>query len=132
MDKQPSDKQDPRRWCQAARRNGAACHAAPLFGSPYCFVHDPGRASDRARARRLGGFRRTRPLAEPVPMVPLRNADAIRLILEETCGEVRRLEPGVAKARTIAYIAGVALRVLEVGELEARVAALEQVTRRKE
>jgi hypothetical protein len=66
-------------------------------------------------------------MSEQVPLAPLGNADAIRLLLEETCGEVRRLEPGVAKARTIAYIAGVALRVLEVGELEARVAALEQV-----
>jgi hypothetical protein len=70
-------------------------------------------------------------MAEQVPLAPLGNADAIRLILEETCGEVRRLEPGVAKARTIAYIAGVALRVLEVGELEARVDALEQLARGK-
>lgn len=39
------------------------------------------------------------------------------------------LESSIARSRTLAYLAQMALKALEVGELEERVRALEQVTR---
>ncbi len=103
------------------------CQAAPVKDGDHCFWHSPEYAEDVAEARRLGGLRRRREVAV---------SGAYEVNGLETVGDLRRLlviasldtlglENSIARARTLGYLVGVARKLLETGELEERLAALE-------
>ena len=103
------------------------CQAAPVKDGDHCFWHSPECAEDVAEARRLGGLRRRREVAV---------SGAYEVNGLETVGDLRRLlviasldtlglENSIARARTLGYLVGVAGKLLETGELEERLAALE-------
>ena len=103
------------------------CQAAPVKDGDHCFWHSPEYAEDAAEARRLGGLRRRREVAV---------SGAYEVNGLETVGDLRRLlviasldtlglENSIARARTLGYLVGVAGKLLETGELEERLAALE-------
>ena len=103
------------------------CPAAPVKDGDHCFWHSPEYAEDVAEARRLGGLRRRREVAV---------SGAYEVNGLETVGDLRRLlviaaldtlglENSIARARTLGYLVGVAGKLLETGELEERLAALE-------
>ena len=103
------------------------CRAAPVKDGDHCFWHSPEYAEDVAEARRLGGLRRRREVAV---------SGAYEVNGLETVGDLRRLlviasldtlglENSIARARTLGYLVGVAGKLLETGELEKRLAALE-------
>jgi hypothetical protein len=113
----------------------------PLQGGRFCYIHDPARARDRADSRRRAGqatrgrrsageaTRGPRAVPPDADPVPLRTVDAVLTVLERTVGETLALPRSVARSRTVGALLGVALKALEVGEWEARLAALEQQTR---
>ena len=103
------------------------CQAAPVKDGDHCFWHSPEYAEDVAEARRLGGLRRRREVTV---------SGAYEVNGLETVGDLRRLlviasldtlglENSIARARTLGYLVGVAGKLLETGELEERLAALE-------
>ncbi len=103
------------------------CQASPVKDGDHCFWHSPEYAEDVAEARRLGGLRRRREVAV---------SGAYEVNGLETVGDLRRLlviaaldtlglENSIARARTLGYLVGVAGKLLETGELEERLAALE-------
>ena len=103
------------------------CQAAPVKDGDHCFWHSPEYAEDVAEARRLGALRRRREVAV---------SGAYEVNGLETVGDLRRLlviasldtlglENSIARARTLGYLVGVAGKLLETGELEERLAALE-------
>ena len=103
------------------------CQAAPVKDRDHCFWHSPEHAEDVAEARRLGGLRRRREVTV---------SGAYEVNGLETVGDLRRLlviasldtlglENSIARARTLGYLVGVAGKLLETGELEERLAALE-------
>ena len=103
------------------------CQAAPVKDGDHCFWHSPEYAEDVAEARRLGGLRRRREVAV---------SGAYEVNGLETVGDLWRLlviasldtlglENSIARARTLGYLVGVAGKLLETGELEERLAALE-------
>ena len=103
------------------------CQAAPVKDGDHCFWHSPEYAEDVAEARRLGGLRRRREVAV---------SGAYEVNGLETVGDLRRLlviasldtlglENSIARARTLGYLVGVAGKLLETGEVEERLAALE-------
>jgi hypothetical protein len=103
------------------------CQAAPVKDRDHCFWHSPEYAEDVAEARRLGGLRRRREVTV---------SGAYEVNGLETVGDLRRLlviasldtlglENSIARARTLGYLVGVAGKLLETGELEERLAALE-------
>ena len=103
------------------------CQAAPVKDGDHCFWHSPEYAEDVAEARRLGGLRRRREVAV---------SGAYEVNGLETVGDLRRLlviasldtlglENSIARARTLGDLVGVAGKLLETGELEERLAALE-------
>ncbi len=113
--------------CTGRNRRGAPCGMAPVTGSPYCFAHSPERARERAEAREHGGRHRqsgsgTMVSAEPVQ---LRDLASLQTLLENAVSDTLQQENSAQRSRTIGYLAGIALRALEVGELEERLAALE-------
>jgi hypothetical protein len=98
---------------------------------------DPDRARDYQREyRRLrrAGDACTTPGTSPVP-VPFRlqtAQDVIDLLQEQVEAVRAEREAGtLEKARTVGYLAGVALKAIEAGNLAARIEALEAVLKQR-
>jgi hypothetical protein len=108
---------------------------APVAGSDpaRCFNHAPERAPERAKARKRGGEATRTPhlfglSAEPAA---LRDVGSVQTVLERTVHETLAQANGHERSRAIGALLMIALKALEVGELEGRLAALEeQLTRR--
>jgi hypothetical protein len=100
----------------------------PLTGSPWCFTHSPERGAARAQARTRGGQSRRTPVAMEPPDQPpqLRDVPGIQIQLERAFLDTLLQSNGAQRSRTLGYLLGIALRIVEVGELEARIAAIEQ------
>jgi len=107
---------------------GRRCEAPPGRGSSYCYWHDPDKADDLAEAQRLGGLRRRRErtIAAAYDFSGLGSVEAIRRILEIAATDAFYLENSIARARVLISAGLAAVKLLEVGELEARLAALEE------
>jgi hypothetical protein len=116
-----------KRTCKAQRADGQPCRAAPLVGSEFCSVHDPANAEAIAEARRLGGMRRKREVtvAGAYDFPGLTSVPEIRRLLDIAAVDVLGLENGVARIRAMIALALAAAKLLEVGELEEHIAALE-------
>jgi hypothetical protein len=97
----------------------------------YCFWHHPEHAEEAAEARRLGGLRRRKEKITQgaYDFDGLQTVSQIRRLLEVAAVDTLGLENSVARSRTLAYLSQVALKALEVGELEERVQALEEAMR---
>lgn len=108
--------------CQATNQKGKPCEAAPLTGRPYCFAHDPEAAEARDTARRRGGEHSRR---RPVELVELRSAEDVRAALERILAETLALKNSVRRNRAAGYLLSILLKAVEAGELEERIAALE-------
>jgi hypothetical protein len=116
----------PHRCCFI--RDGVACRATPLRDQPFCFWHSPDHTAEAAEARRLGGLRRKRErtVAGAYAIEALDSVLAIRRLVEIATLDALGLENTLARARTLASLALVALRLLDAGELEARLETLEE------
>jgi hypothetical protein len=101
---------------------------APLSDSAFCFAHSPSAAPKRAKARQAGGRARAVPRLFEVPTepVPLRAVADVVKILEQVTAETLCLRPGADRSRAIGSLLLLALKALETGELENRIAALEE------
>lgn len=119
-----------KRTCHAITAMGGPCRAAPLRDGRFCLLHSPEHAEEAAEARRLGGLRRRREatLAGAYEFEGLESVAQIRRLLEVAVIDTLALENSVARSRTLAHLAQVALKTLEVGEFEARLRALEAAT----
>ena len=115
------------RVCQATKDDGSRCEAAPLTDGEHCFWHSPEHAEEVAEAGRLGGLRRRREktVAAAYNIEGLESVGAIRRLIEIAALDTLGLENSIARSRTLAYLSGVALKVLEVGEFQERLQALE-------
>ena len=115
------------RTCKARNVRGQPCNATSLRDQDFCFWHAPDRAPEAAEARRLGGLRRRREatLAGAYEFAGLTTTPDLRRLLEIAALDCLGLENSIARARALTAIVQVGARLLEVGELEDRLAALE-------
>ena len=115
------------RRCTFTLANGRPCRAAPLREEPFFFWHSPGNEEEAAEARRLGGLRRRREKAVSgaYDFAGLGSVEAIRRILEIATIDALGLENSIVRSRTLISAAMAAAKLLETGELEARIAILE-------
>jgi hypothetical protein len=113
--------------CRQLLPSGRPCRAFPLRDSAFCFWHTPEKEEEAAEARRLGGLRRRREktVAGAYDFAGLGSVESIRRILEIATLDALGLDNSIARARVLIAAALAAARLLEVGELEARVEALE-------
>ena len=90
-------------------------------------MHSPEYAEEIAEARRLGGLRRRREVAVAgaYEFNGLETVAELRRLLQIAALDTLGLENSIARARTLGYLVGVAGKLLETGELEQRLAALE-------
>ena len=117
------------RTCSFAKVDGQPCGAPPLRDGEFCVMHDPDHADEMAEARRLGGLRRRKEKAVSgaYEIEGLETVGQIRRLIEIAVLDTLGLENSIARSRTLAYLAHVALKVLEVGEFQERLQALEAV-----
>lgn len=119
--------------CAAKTTAGKPCSATALPGGRYCLFHDPEHAERCAEGRRHGGVHRnqTRSCLDPdAPDVVIHGAKDVCTLIVTTINDVRkgRIDPKIAN--TIGFLAGVAIKAFEVGELEARLNELESAVSR--
>ena len=117
------------RRCVFVMADGQGCRASPLRDGRHCFLHDPERAADAAEARRLGGLRRRREstLEIAYELAGLDSVEGIRRLLEIVVADALSLDSGIGRLRVLIAAVSAAARLLDVGELEARIVALEAI-----
>jgi hypothetical protein len=91
-------------------------------------MHSPDHAQEVQEARRLGGLRRKREvtITGAYDFEGLDTIEGIRRLIEVAVMDTLGMENSISRNRTLAYLAQVALRTLEVSNLEERIMALEQ------
>ena len=111
----------------ASNKEGEQCGVAPLRDGSLCFWHSPDHADEAAAARKLGGQRRRREstLAGAYEIGPLDTVGGIRRVLEIVTYDGLGMEISVARGRLLIAAMQTLTKLLEVGELEQRVANLE-------
>jgi len=111
--------------------DGRRCGAPALRGEEFCLFHSPAHEEEAAEARRLGGLRRRKEktVAGAYEFEGLGSVADIQRLLEIAVLDTLALENSVARSRTLAYLSQTALKCLEVGELEERLALLEAAVR---
>ena len=122
------------RTCLGVNQQQEPCRQAPLKNSDYCFWHSPEHETEAAEARRLGGLRRRREgaLSGAYELDSLASTPDLRRLLEVAAFDALGLENSVARVRALTAIVQVGARLLETGELEARVTALEATIRSRQ
>ncbi len=117
-----------RRICAQKHPSGEPCGAPPIRGEDFCFWHHPEYADDAAQARRMGGLRSRREstVAGAYELEGIDTVVGLRRVLEIAILDSLGLDNGIARARTLGYLVGVSLKALELGDLEDRIAVLEQ------
>ena len=121
------------RGCQFIMPDGRRCGAPALRGEEFCLFHSPAHEEEAAEARRLGGLRRRKEktLAGAYEFEGLGSVADIQRLLEIAVLDTLALENSVARSRTLAYLSQTALKCLEVGDLEERLALLEAAVRNR-
>jgi len=94
-------------------------------------MHDPAHAAEVQEARRLGGLRRKREatLSGAYDFQGLTSVEQIRRLLEIAVLDSLGLDNSLGRARPLIAAAQAAAKLLETGELEDRLAALEAAVR---
>lgn len=113
--------------CAGRQRDGRQCGAPPMRDEEFCLFHSPEHAEDAAEARRLGGLRRRREktVVGVYDLEALGSVAAIRRILHIAVVDTLGLDNSLARSRTLIAAVQAATRLLEAGELEGRITALE-------
>ena len=121
------------RLCAFRKPNGQPCGSPPLHGGEFCFMHSPERIKEVQDARHLGGLRRKREsaISSAFLLESLKSIEGVRRLIDLAALDTAALDNSVARNRTLLYAAVVALNALEKGDLEERIAALEEITRVK-
>jgi hypothetical protein len=118
------------RGCTFQMPDGRLCRASAIRGERYCYMHDPAKAEEAAEARRLGGIRRRRErtLGGAYELAGVRTLDDLLRVVEIAVFDLLGLDNSIARARALLHGALVGAKLLETGELEERIAALELAT----
>ncbi|MDO8615029.1 MAG: hypothetical protein Q7T33_04765 [Dehalococcoidia bacterium] len=115
------------RACKFRKDSGEPCRAPPLQDGDFCLWHSPEHAEEVAEARKLGGLRRRRErtVSGAYDFEGVETIGQIQRLLNIAVLDTLGLENSVARSRTLAYLAQVGLKVLEVADFADRIAALE-------
>lgn len=113
--------------CTSRRADGRPCRATPMTDEPFCFWHSPQTAEDADQARRLGGAhrRKKKTIATVYGVQGLRAIEDLQSLLETATFETLALDNSISRNRALAGMVATAAKLIEVGELEERLATLE-------
>lgn len=109
--------------CEATRASGDRCRAQALPGRPKCFAHDEDNRELANAARRKGG-QNSGNVVRAARRIPRDMSDLVKRLLEAV-DAVERGDLDHRRATAMASLAGAAVRVYEVGEVQQRLETLE-------
>ena len=113
--------------CKFLKPDNIRCSANAMVGFEHCFSHNPETQDKKKSAVLKGGLSpKPRKSAEPLQFVALKSVSDVLLLLEDTINRVRTDPITHQKANCVGYLANIALKALEVGNLEERLSALEE------
>jgi hypothetical protein len=117
--------------CKGKTRNGAPCKMPVIKGTRLCFTHSPETRAAQAAARKLGGYRSATPHAGNVETIPaqIETIQDARALLAYIKDELLAMDNSIPRARVLLVLHDSFIKSLEIGELEARIAALEARTK---
>ena len=115
------------RACTYVMPSGRPCRATPLRDEPFCFWHAPETAEEAAEARRLGGLhrRKKKTVGAIFGFRGLRTIEDNQALLETAAVETLAIENSIARNRALAGFAAIGAKLIEVGDHEDRLRALE-------
>lgn len=115
------------RACTYQMPSGRPCRATPLRDEPFCFWHSPETAEEAAEARRIGGLhrRKKKTVGAIYGFHGLRTIEDNQALLETAAIETLALENSISRNRALAGFAAVGAKLIEVGDHEERLRALE-------
>jgi hypothetical protein len=119
------------RTCTGEKPDGKLCRATPMRDATFCFWHNPATADEVADAQRLGGVRRKRErtVAGAYDFTGLSTVDSITRLLEIAVFDALALDNSLARSRTLIAAGLAGAKLLETGDLQARIELLEAATR---
>ena len=125
-------KHDAKKSCTGTKGDGAACQAAVLPGSQFCFFHSPKHADARREAQSRGGLaHKMATLPADTPDVKVENGADVVKLLSETINQVRRGEIDPRVANAVGYLSNIVLSATGQRELENRLAELETLVKNR-
>ncbi len=103
-----------------------------MHDEPFCFWHAPETAEEAAEARRLGGLhrRKKKSVATVYGFGGLRTIADNQALLETAAIETLAIENSISRNRALASMAATGGKLIELGDLAERVAALEAAAAR--
>jgi len=115
------------RACTYLMPSGRPCRATPLRDEPFCFWHSPETAEEAAEARRIGGLhrRKKKTVGAIYGFHGLRTIEDNQALLETAAIETLALENSISRNRALAGYAAVGAKLIELGDHEERLRALE-------
>ena len=115
------------RGCRGINSGGGRCQAPPLRGEEFCFWHHPDHQQEAEQARRLGGQRRKREgaLEGAYDLEGLDSVAGLRRVLELVMYDTVNLENSVNRGRLLVAVVQAGSKLLEIGEHEERLGAIE-------
>lgn len=114
--------------CHGKTKNGQPCKMPGVNGGRFCFSHSPATRAQQAAARKRGGQNRSRHAGDPATIpVEIKSLDDAGKLLAYVVQELLIMDNGVPRARALLQAYELSLKSIEIGELEERIKALEQM-----
>jgi hypothetical protein len=105
--------------CTYLKPDGSSCNAHPMTGAVFCFLHNPETKDRREAAVRKGALApKPRRDAELMAVIPVKSIEGVLALIEDTINRIRTEPMTHQKANCIGYLANIALKALEVGEVD--------------
>ena len=110
--------------CQFITPDKTQCEAKPLKGEEFCFWHSPNKEQERKKAVQDGGNSPKRNYGVD-DEVKLGSSQDVRELMEKTIRNMNQNKISVNMANATGYLANIALKAIEQGDLEKRLEVLE-------
>ena len=115
-----------KKQCKYLKKNGELCNARPVRKTDYCFSHNPDTKKEKHLAVVKGGLNSKKVNLDLEPL-NIKTAQEVSILLEDTINGVRGGEIPTRIANTIGYLAGHALKAIEVVKLANKVEIVERI-----
>jgi hypothetical protein len=115
--------------CKALNEKGQPCQTPPSIGDDLCFWHNPKYENQAAEARRAGGANHAREqtLKAVFAILGVKTIEDLQRVVDIATVGLLTLDNSVARNRALLNVATTGARLIEVGELAAKIEALGSV-----